>query len=284
MVLESFQKIFLLKHKVRELFFISFLHTTLAMFLGLWMFPQFAGIIMIFFTVIPSIPFMLSTIRGEEAKDESLAMERTLLKEHSRVLGYYMSLFCGITAAFVFWYILLPEQSVQLLFGVQTSTISRLATLVSGSVASQATAFKSILINNLRVLALCILFSFSYGIGALFILTWNASVIGAAIGNFIRTGISKYAGVLGFGSVAGYFNIVSVGLLRYSIHGIPEILGYFTAGLAGGIISVAVIKQRFRTKEFFHTIMDSLDLVILSVGLIVIAALLEVYVTPAVFG
>jgi uncharacterized membrane protein SpoIIM required for sporulation len=53
--------------------------------------------------------------------------------------------------------------------------------------------------------------------------------------------------------------------------------------LAGGIISVAVIRHNFRAHRFFHTIFDSFDLIALSVGLIVIAALLEVYVTPVVF-
>ena len=284
MVLESFQRIFLLKHKARELFFLGFLHTTLALFLGLWVFPQYAGIVMIFFIVIPSIPFMLSSIRGEEAKDENMEKEGKLLKEHSKALGYYMALFAGITLACVFWYIFLPEQSTQMVFSVQTATISGLGASISGNATAGVLAFKDIFFNNLKVLMLCILFSFSYGVGALFILAWNASVIGAAIGNFIRTGISKYAGSLGMSQVAGYFSVVSIGLFRYSIHGIPEILGYFTAGLAGGIISVAVIQQNFRARSFFHTILDSCDLIIISIALIAIAALLEVYVTPAVFG
>ena len=42
-----------------------------------------------------------------------------------------------------------------------------------------------IFINNMGVLFLCIIFSFLYGAGAIFILTWNASVIAAAIGSFI---------------------------------------------------------------------------------------------------
>jgi hypothetical protein len=67
----------------------------------------------------------------------------------------------------------------------------------------------------------------------MFILTWNASVIGAAIGNFIRTEISRYAGSLGFAKAAAYFQIISLGLLKYAIHGIPEILAYFTAAGRG---------------------------------------------------
>lgn len=284
MVLESFQRMFVLRHKTREIFFIGFLHTTIAIFLGLWVFPQYAGIIAVFFIVIPSIPFMLSTLKAEEIKDECMEKERLLLKEHSRILYYYMALFVGITVAFAFWYVVLPAESTQIIFNVQSATISQLGVMVTASATAGGSAFMNILVNNLKVLTLCILFSFCYGVGAMFILVWNASVLGAAIGNFIRTEISRYAGSLGFVKAAAYFQIVSLGLLKYSIHGIPEILAYFTAGLAGGIISIAVTRHNFRARSFFHTILDSFDLIILSIGLIVIAALLEVFVTPLVFG
>jgi uncharacterized membrane protein SpoIIM required for sporulation len=284
MVLETFQKMFLLKHKVRELFFIGFLHTTIAIFLGLWVFPEYASIIMVFFIVIPSIPFMLSTLKSEVIKDECMEKERLLLKEHTRILYYYMALFMGITLAFAFWYVVLPAESTQITFNVQSATISRLGTMVTANVTAGSSAFMNIFLNNLKVLTFCILFSFCYGVGAMFILAWNASVLGAAIGNFIRTEISKYAGSLGFAKASAYFQIISLGLLKYSIHGIPEILAYFTAGLAGGIISVAVTRQNFSARKFFHTIFDSFDLIMLSLCLIVIAALLEVYVTPLVFG
>ncbi len=36
----------------------------------------------------------------------------------------------------------------------------------------------------------CLLFAFLYGVGAIFILVWNASVLGAAIGVFAKTQLS----------------------------------------------------------------------------------------------
>ena len=36
-------------------------------------------------------------------------------------------------------------------------------------------------------MAFCLLFSLIYGSGAIFILTWNASVLGTAIGNYIKS-------------------------------------------------------------------------------------------------
>jgi uncharacterized membrane protein SpoIIM required for sporulation len=127
------------------------------------------------------------------------------------------------------------------------------------------------------------LFAFIFGSGAIFILIWNASVIGTAIGNFMRTEIASIANLFGFDKIAHYFQIISLGLLRYSIHGIPEILAYFIGGLAGGIISIAIIRHDFGTKKFETILLDSADLILLSVGVLFIASILEVFVTPILF-
>jgi len=68
----------------------------------------------------------------------------------------------------------------------------------------------------------------------------------------------------------------------YMIHGIPEILAYFIGALGSGIISSAVIKHDYRSNEFKHVLIDSLDLLILSAVVLVLAALIEVYLTPLV--
>ena len=140
-----------------------------------------------------------------------------------------------------------------------------------------------IFFNNFKVLSFSILFSFVYGAGALFILTWNATVIGAAIGNFIRANISSYTSSLGLFEAGNYFHIVSLGLLKYSIHGIPEIAAYFYGGLAGGILSIALIRKHFKDKKFLTIIRDFSELVLIAMGFLIAAAFLEVYVTPALF-
>ena len=132
--------------------------------------------------------------------------------------------------------------------------------------------------NNIKVLSFCILFSFIFGLGAIFILIWNASVIGAAIGHFIRANISSIAGAAGLPKAAAYFQAFSLGLLRYSVHGIPEIAAYFTAGLAGGIISIAIVNHDFRTKNFQKVVIDSADLILISIVILIIAGFLEVFV------
>jgi len=152
------------------------------------------------------------------------------------------------------------------IFHIQSSTITSINQKVSGNVITLSTLSK-IFFNNLKVAVFCIIFSFIYGIG------------GAALGSFIKSYLAQITNV----NAGNYFAAVSMGLMRYSIHGIPEIIAYFLAGLAGGIISIAVIRHDFRSKKFYNIIFDSSDLMLLSILILFIAAILEVYVTPLFF-
>jgi uncharacterized membrane protein SpoIIM required for sporulation len=288
MVLETLVNPFRAEKNPKRMFLIGFLYSSIAIVLSLWIFQQQASLVMVFFTVLAAAPLIYNTIKYEEKKDLSDLPEKALLKEHEKALSFFMYLFLGITLSCATWYVFAPTEMVQNLFSVQTKTIVEINSGVirvgsTGFVMQFVRAFSRIFFNNLKVLIFCILFSFIYGLGALFILTWNGTVIGTAIGNFIRSGLVKVEGAFGLNSLVNYFHIVSVGLFRYAIHGIPEILAYFTAGLAGGIISIAVIRHDFGTRKFEKIILDSSDLLLISFALIFIAALLEVFVTPYLF-
>ena len=76
----------------------------------------------------------------------------------------------------------------------------------------------------------------------------------------------------------------SLGFLRYMIHGSLEILAYFTAALGAGIISIAVARHEFADDKFKRILLDSVDLLVISVVILLAAALVEVYVTPVFFS
>lgn len=264
-------------------FFIGFLYASLSMFLSLWVFREYSSLIMVFLTVMFSIPLVYSTLKNEERKDIMIEEESTLLKEHGKALTFLMTLFLGFVAAFSFWYVVLPNSWTNSLFFTQTQTIANINSAISGHGVHQFNTLTKIFLNNIKVLVFCLLFAFIYGLGAIFILTWNASVIATAIGNFIRTEISKQAANLGATGIGTYFQAVSLGLLRYFIHGIPEMAAYFVGGLAGGIISIAVIRKDYKTRKFEKIVFDSSELIIIAIFLLVLAAFLEVFITPMFF-
>lgn len=265
------------------IFFHGFAYVSLGVFLSLWIFSEHASLIMVFLTTMAAIPLVYNIIKVEEKKDLKDISEKNLLKEHSKALKVFINYFLGCTLAFAFWYVVMPADTLQLLFSVQTNTITSIRSSVTGNASSLGKIFFDILSNNLKVLIFCILFSFLYGIGAIFILTWNASVIGVAIGDTIRSGIYQIGKSFNLFNGVEYFSIISYGILRYSLHGILEIMAYFVAALGGGIISSAVIRHDFGTKRYEKIIMDSSILILISLVIIIVAAILEVYVTPIIF-
>jgi len=263
--------------------YFGLIYASVALFFSLWIFHDQASLVMVFLTVMACVPLIYNTIKMEEKKDTTINKESLLLKEHGKALAFFMFLFIGFTLAYAFWYVLLPPDIVTDAFETQTQTILQINSPVTGDALLKLQIFSRVLFNNIKVLIFCILFAFLYGVGAIFILTWNASVIGVAIGSFIRSEMSLVAKELHLYTVGNYFHIFSIGLLRYALHGIPEVLAYFVGGLAGGIISIAVIRHDMGTRKFEKIVLDSSELIVLSIMLLVVAALVEVYLTPVLF-
>ncbi len=255
-----------------EMFFIGMIYSSLGLFLSYWIFKDYSSIVMVFLTVLASIHIIHGAFSNEEERDKKEVNEMFLLKSHGRVLTYFIFLFLGFTLGFAIWNIVLPTGMSDILFAAQQGTIQSINAKFTGHAVSSAQAFTIIFLNNLRVLFFALLFSFFYGAGSIFILAWNASVIAAAIASFFRSLVH-----------GGILSAFSLAMLRYFTHGIPEVLAYFTAALAGGIISIAIIKHDYKSKRFKEILIDSVDLILLSVGILFVAAVIEVYVTPLLF-
>ena len=279
-MLESLLNPFTAKRKPWEMFFIGILYYSAACFMSLWVFREYASIVTLLFTVVAIIPLVYNTIRLEEQETTRTEPYFKVLLGHFRYFRFIMYFFLGLVLASVLWYVFAPSSIIHNLFNVQIKTIMGIS--ITGAVSQPLFLFTTIFFNNIKVLIFCIIFSFVYGSGAMFILTWNASVIGVAIGYYIRTKIAAISSYTGFEYIAHYFGIFSIGLLKYTIHGIPEILAYFIGGLAGGIISVGVIKREYKSLNFSKLMWDASNLILIAIVITFIAAILEVYVTPLV--
>jgi stage II sporulation protein M len=274
------------ERKPWELFFIGAFYVSLSMLLVNWIFSgdpvlsRYSGILVVTFTVMFSIPFIYYTIKLEEGRIVPTSGPVSLLKQHERAILAFMWLFIGFVVALSIWYIFLSSTES---FRAQIETycmINRPSnfaecttqyglknSLVGTAFVTAQERLFIIFTNNMYVLFFTLVFSLIFGAGVIFVLAWNASVIAAAIGMFSRTDISNFP----------------IALARYLTHGIPEIASYFIVALAGGLISVAVIKHEAGTEKFWEVLQDSLNLVIISVVVLFIAALIEVFITPALF-
>ncbi len=268
-----------------ELFFVGAFYASISVILVNWIFAQdavlsnYSGILIVTFSVMFSMPFVYYLIKLEEEKiTQNIGMLR-LLREHEKALWAFLWLFFGFVVAFSFWYILLPSTDS---FKAQIDTyclINRPGNFQEcveqyGVKSTSTTAFTTsaerlflIFANNIYVLMFTLIFSLVFGAGVIFILAWNASVIAAAVGIFSQSSLSS----------------LPIGLFRYMIHGLPEIASYFVAAIAGGIVSVAVIKHEVGSEKFWEVLQDSLNLIIVAVVVLFLAALIEVFVTPILF-
>jgi len=282
MVLESLLNPTIAKRKPFEVLLFGAFSSSLALFLSYWIFREYSSLIMVFLITLASVPLLYFTNTSEEEFDVRTLGELIILKEHSRVLLFLMALFIGMTLSLSLWYVVLPTEMTAVLFSSQSQTIVDINNHISGNV-THASITMRIFFNNVRVLLFSVIFSFLYGVGALFILAWNSTVIAAAIGNLARKNIAAIAESVGFHQVGVYFSAFSFGILRYLIHGIPEILAYFVGGLAGGIISVAVINKDIFNRSSERILYDVAELLLIAVALLFGAAIIEVYVTPVLF-
>ncbi len=270
------------KKRPYTLFFMGLLFSIIAMVFSLLIFKSEASLVIVFLVVVMSMPLMYFTLREEEEEDWRIEREGGMLAEHWRAIEFLLFLFLGFIVGFLLAYIFLPDQLVHQLFKTQLATIEQINNNVSGSSVT-VSAFGSILLNNIKVMFFCLIFAIFFGAGALFILAWNASVISAAAGTYIRAALSQYAGILGLQKAALYFHLFVAGVLRYMVHGIFEIAAYFIAALAGGIISMALINHAIKEKGFNKIAFDVSVLVLIGFILLVFGAIIEVFVTPIIF-
>jgi len=245
-----------------EMFFIGAFYATVSLILTKWIFSgdpvlsKYTGILVVTFCVMFSIPFMYFAIKNEEEKDLVMTGLGRLMKEHSKALIYFMFLFLGFVVAFSFWYIVFEDGNQNFRAQIETFCMINKPVHFTECVSeygieqiAKTTAFLTakekivnIFVNNIYVLIFTLVFSLIFGAGAIFILAWNASVISAAIGIFSKSDLTN----------------LPLGLVRYMIHGIPEIGAYFAGALAGGIISIAVIKHDIHSEKFWVILQDSL--------------------------
>jgi uncharacterized membrane protein SpoIIM required for sporulation len=230
-------------------------------------FGQSSDVLLLVFTIIPSIPFLLNLVKyGErEAREAKRFLGSTTLARHAPAIITLAAFFFGLTLAFTAWYVALPSEASKALFAIQTAELENVKA-VSSQLAGAflnarfLNAFELIFLHNLQVLLLAVGFSLLYGAGAVFILTWNASIIGVFLGSIAKAGGSAMAGA----SALGIFP-----------HGLFELLAYSTGALAGGILSHAMVTRKINKLEFFHVVYDAAKLTGWAILFLAVAAFIE---------
>jgi len=190
----------------------------------------------------------------EEKEDEKIMETSTFFQRYGDIIAVYVAFFSGMIVAMSLSFVMLPDHVVERVFDEQISEVN----LIRGKFIFE-NKFIEILANNLSVLMLSFLFSFLFGSGAVFILAWNASVLSAAIGLIAKS--------------SGGVKAVPAAVLMFLPHGSFEIGAYFIGAIAGGLISMGIMRRK--SIKFWSVMRDSLLLLIISLILLIIGALIE---------
>lgn len=284
------------ERKPWEAFIAGFVFTLVSAFLTLYLGSTSAGFLFVAFITIGAAPFFVHIFDVEEQKEG-----KKFLNRHNQVLEIFAYFFVSVIIASSLVYVLVPQQTTTVLFSDQiqdlcsrniisdtrcsrtTASTGQAFSIFSigGQAASNAVnpefTFLRILTNNLEVLLLAFIFSLMLGAGAVYLISWNATVIGVLIGK-----IAENPPAFGLFEVAkgnlvmNYLAALPYTLLRLLPHGIFEFGGYFFGAVAGGILSVAIVREKIKQGRFMPVLKDSLIYLGISVGLIFIGALIEV--------
>ncbi len=215
---------------------------------------------------IGSTPLLVHMIWSEE--EEERKIKETFMERHGKIIEAYGSLFIGVVLGISLAYVLLPNGIATKIFNPQISELKAIHTIaVQGHIASPC-GFACILMNNLQVLAFVLLFSFLYGAGAIYVITWNASIVGVLIG----VTSNQFSRTMGISNSLAYLIALPVSTVRLLPHGIFEITGYLIGGVAGGVMSAAIMRGHTKYRVIWR---DIGIMVGLSVLFIVIGAFIE---------
>ena len=250
-----------------EIFIMGFIYASASIFISYWIFHDYSSIAMVFLCVLPTIYVLQGILKSEESVENISDNEEWILKEHLKKLFFMMFLFLGFVFAFTIWSFFLEPSKTDVLFKIQKETFISITQLTGSSIFSGN--FFDILTNNLKVMSLSLIFAIFYGAGAIFILAWNASVMGFVIGTIAKETATLSALPLAF--------------LKYFIHGIPEMFSYIVAAMAGGILFIAFLKGHLTDiRKVKRIAIGVTTLVLISILLLIVAALLEIYVSTLI--
>ena len=273
MVFEKFYTSEFLKNKKYFIFIIALAYSVFGI----------AGSVLLFRTFTPSttslalISLILLVVLKDVLRSSDVSTNTnkntiiTIFQEYKNYILLFGYIFAGVMLCFGLFSIILPVESTSQMFESQYS-------LLGSSHADQIFSydvFHVILINNLIVMLVCIITSFLFGIQTiyLFIVIWNASVVGVIFGvtakeTALLSGLSPFV----------IFLLIIVASLPHIIF---EISSFLVAGVTGQHFSNFLFFGRNKRKNYFTVIKLSIYSIAVSIILLVLGALLESSFAPA---
>jgi uncharacterized membrane protein SpoIIM required for sporulation len=263
-MLESLIKAEKMGQKPFEMFFLAIAMTLIAAALAYTVSPDSAGHLIIAFVCIGAAPIMVRVITLEEKESADIhENEVRMLARHGDMFEIFGWFFLGVIVATSFLFVIMPTSMEQPMFGPQMQELQSIRGMATGRVTSECDML-CLFENNFGVLLLVLVFSFVFGAGAVYIITWNASIVGVLIG---MTAKAETGNLL-----LNYIVALPISIVKLFPHGIFEVGAYFFGGLAGGMLSAMIVRGHWKRTDVLK---DILAVFLIATLLVAIGAVIE---------
>ena len=248
-------------------------YSLVGILLASMLFPGDPALVAVAFTSLLLLPELYKMFDMEERRErmEKAVTFKALWRDDIDLIKIYIFLFLGILMVYSFSTMLLPSFETNTLFREQ------LEIRLGQGFAGQAVAgvfgsdlFWSLLSNNFMVMLACFFLALLTGDGAIFLITWNASVWGTIFGFTAKTAsmISGQHPFLVFGTV----------MLIVFPHMMIEAICYFLAAISGSVISKDVLLEKLDSDRFMEVFSFNLYLLLAAVVFLLLGVSVETFV------
>lgn len=265
MVFEEFLDAKEIKNNFLFLVLLGIFYVILSFFISKIFFSNNLSISIIFILTMFLVPSTYSMIKKEENMEAKSGL-KYFFKNHRFILKVYLALFLGIFVGFILLGNFGTGEQLNYQYNILSSSSdvnSDLEVEVSKENVNLNGAF-SIISSNMLVIIIAFVLSLFYGAGALFLIVLNASVFASYVILLLR-------------------QFTSYKMYLVSLHMLPELFGFFIAALAGALVSRALYHEKLGSNKFKNVLRDSIMLLLIAFGIIVISAFIEVYFFSSLF-
>jgi|SRR3989344_2595545 len=263
-----------LESKGRYAFLLGLGYSVVGVLLASILFPGDPALVAVAFTSMLLLPelYKIFSIEERQLSLERKVSFRSLWRDDINLVRVYVFLFLGIILVYSIGTIILPDFQTNSLFREQLEI--RFGQGFSGQAVSgelfSSGLFYDLLSNNFLVMLAIFIMALLTGDGAIFLITWNASVWGAIFGI-----TAKNAAIFSGRHPLLLFALIMLIVLP---HMIIEATCYFLSAISGSVISKDVLLEKFASERFLEVFGFNLYLFLFALGFLVLGALVETFV------
>jgi hypothetical protein len=249
-------------------FILGLAYSVIGIGIAVLLFPEDPAIVAVALISLLFYPTLKKLVRAEE-REEANNTEFSLFdffKDHQYIFKIYLFFFLGTLLGFAFFSLNLPSLATNHIFNNQINILYR----VTGHAFFNTGRFVSLFVNNFSVMVLIFITALFIGDGAIFLITWNASVWGTIFGMFAR----NYALNAAKNPFLAFALVMGIVLT----HTLLEAFAYISSANAGGIISRGLITEKFLSERFNRVVKGTIITILFALIVLVIAVAAETYV------